>query len=175
MSADIYGFVFIRSGKDNIEKLIDEIKNCQFHEFSRVEHWNNSDFCLTTDYNKSDGDVACWLPESDESEQLFDGEINNILAEFSKKFNETIALYIIDDYYHYQHWKNGELIRLLDGNDNGIEYALGKEEEWENKCFNPEPDSSRDYFILVDEMYKEIKRHYNLSSDLSEKTVYFSR
>lgn len=179
MSADIYGFVFVRFENTEKEKLITKVSECPFEEFDQVAVWDESNYALIADYQKSDNDVSIWLPEGDEIEELFDGG-TNILKTFSEDFAEVIAFYTIDDYYHYQHWVNGNLERILEGNDDGTDYSLGTEEAWENECFSSvkEAEEKNEHIILVDAMNKAITNFYNLRPLYfkdANKTVFYSK
>jgi hypothetical protein len=134
MGADIYGAVFVSFAAENQDKLVELIRNYNSSEFGRVVLRPESKFALTAVYTKLDNDIPAWLPVRNEAGQPLTVE-KSFLTVLSENFGVVIAFYSADDYFDYQHWENGRLVRFLDSTDEGWDTVYGTEDPWEEDSF----------------------------------------
>ncbi|MBF0397513.1 MAG: hypothetical protein HQK78_12115 [Desulfobacterales bacterium] len=91
-------------------------------------------FAVVEQYGRTSNPPG-WLPSREKVGDQLTVPQKGILHELSVDFGEAFAFIMFDDYIDYQHWKDGKLVRFLDGSAEGWDTASGSPDTWEEDFF----------------------------------------
>ncbi|MBF0102220.1 MAG: hypothetical protein HQK77_15070 [Desulfobacterales bacterium] len=128
------GAVFAKINSEEILSLRDFIRSKGYYsELKDCITRDDRDWVLLRRYTSRDN-VPVWMPRRNASGEALSLS-GSKLAELSTFCREIIVYFCIEEWIDYQHWQDGELIRFMDGSDEGWDTVSGNPEAWENECF----------------------------------------
>lgn len=130
------GAVFLRLEEESLDSVRESIAgNRRYSEFKSFATRETCSWILLRRYNRTDN-VPCWMPVRENPGDPLTLP-KSLLAELSQGKRQIIAYFYCEQAIDFQHWRNGELLRFIDGSEEGWDTLAGEPEPWEEECFFP--------------------------------------
>lgn len=162
---ETFGAIFVPLKPDCVDRLQDwlQTKNYNGRDSKKIIVLPENSFAVVEEYGKT-SNAPKWLPRREKSGDPLTVPQKGILPELSVDFGEAFAFIMFDDYIDYQHWKEGKLVRFLDGSAEGWNTASGSPDPWEEDFFfsleklDNRLNNLRDWEELTPEREAEIRK-----------------
>ncbi|PZO36159.1 MAG: hypothetical protein DCF19_22290 [Pseudanabaena frigida] len=132
------GAIFVPLKSDCVDRLQDwlQTKNYNGRDSKKIVVSPENSFAVVEEYGRT-SHAPRWLPSREKTDDPLTVPQTGILPELSINFGEAFAFIMFDDHIDCQHWKEGKLVRFLDGNAEGWDTVSGHPDPWEEDFFFP--------------------------------------